>query len=326
MVRAQVGVQRMTIPINIYCFDGMQLLDIAGPAQVFSTANDEGIDEEYTLTFFSIAGGLVTSASGLPVLTQPFDECVSGGALIFPGGPGARDAELHQRSRHSLLKLIETCDRICSVCTGAFILADLGVLKGHEVATHWRYCQDLAENYPDIRVDGEPLFIHSGRVWSSAGVTAGIDLCLALLEKDQGKDIAARVARRLVVHLRRSGGQKQFSDALQIQLSGSGQYSALLAAITAQPTHAWDATNMASFAGQSLRNFHRQFKRETKSTPAKVVEKIRCDLARNLLETTNLRVSTVAKKSGFGTENTMRKSLWRQFERRPEELRVTEAR
>lgn len=297
----------------IFCFDGAQLLDISGPAQVFTTANAEGADPAYDVRFVGTRAGEVVTASGLPILLDKPGNDLEPHTLIIAGGPGVGAVSGDENAIELLRRLAVRSTRICSICTGAHVLAATGHLSGRRAVTHWRTCSELADQYPDIKVETDPLFVEDGNVWTSAGVTAGIDLCLALVERDHNQAIAARVARRLVVYLRRTGGQNQFSEPLKAQLNSANSYGDLIEEIIANPQDDWTAERMAERSGQSLRSFHRNFYRKTGQSPGKTVEAIRCALARNLLQTTDLTTDQIALRSGFGATSTMRRALQRQF-------------
>ncbi|MGQ7840931.1 GlxA family transcriptional regulator, partial [Burkholderia pseudomallei] len=210
--------------------------------------------------------------------------------------------------------------RIASVCSGAFVLAAAGLLGGRRVVTHWSRCDELAQRYPDVRVEPDPIFIRDGNVWTSAGVTAGIDLALALVEDDLGRALALDVARYLVVFLKRPGGQAQFSAALSLQHEG-GCFDEL---------HAWAAANLgadlsvaalAARAGMSERSFMRRYREATGRTPARAIEQMRVEAARNLLADAPLPIKRIAARCGFGSEETMRRSFLRMLGVAPQAYR-----
>lgn len=299
--------------LHLFGFDGLQLLDLAGPAQVFSTATDEGADPPYALRYVGLRAGTVTSASGLPLVVEAPEGLPRAQTLILPGGPGVVPLARDPAAMRVIEGLIAGADRVASVCTGARLLAQSGCLAGRRAVTHWRACAELAADFPAIRVESDPLFIEDGPYWTSAGVTAGIDLALALVERDHGAALAGRVARRLVVYLRRSGGQDQFSEPLRAQLASAEPYQALIERVLANPAADWRAEVMAEACGQSLRSFHRKFPAATGTSPARMVEAIRADLARGLLQSTDLPVEQVALRSGFASAGTMRRALRRHY-------------
>jgi transcriptional regulator GlxA family with amidase domain len=178
---------------------------------------------------------------------------------------------------------------------------------------HWRSCAQLAEEFPEVCVDPEPLFIQVGKIWTTAGVTAGIELSLALIEQDHSAALATRVARRLVVYMKRPGGQRQYSEPLELQRATSAPYDSLMQKVASRPAAAWRIETLAASAGQTPRTCHRKFVAATGVTPAEAVQKLRCELARSLLQTTRLKLAQIADKTGFGSEGRLRRSLKREF-------------
>ncbi|QXI18996.1 GlxA family transcriptional regulator [Pseudomonas hamedanensis] len=299
--------------IHVLAFANMQILDVTGPLQVFASANDlarqRGLPTPYAPSVIASEGGAVMSSAGLAVLAEPLPTAPSD-TLIIAGGwgiyPAAEDAPLvHWVREHAA-----GCRRVASVCTGAFLLAASGWLDGRRVVTHWTRCEQLAQQHPRLRVEANPIFINDGPVWTSAGVTAGIDLALAMVEEDLGRDIALDVARHLVVFLKRPGGQSQFSVTLSLQHQGN-RFDEL---------HAWIAENLmcdlgiptlAEQAGMSERSFIRHYRADTGQTPARAIELIRVETARRLLSDTGLPVKRIAANCGFGSEETLRRSFLR---------------
>jgi transcriptional regulator GlxA family with amidase domain len=231
--------------------------------------------------------------------------------LIVSGGAGVDAVSQNREVIARVRKMSSKAGRTCSVCTGAFILAAAGLLAGKRAVTHWRACGDLAARFPDIRVEPDPIFVEDGPVWTSAGVTAGIDLALALVERDMGRRVALQVAQRLVVFLKRPGGQSQFSAALEAQSSDDGDFGDL---------HDWMADNLdadlrveclAERTGMSVRNFARLYRARTGSTPGKAVAAMRVEAARTMLEETAVPVSEVARRCGYGDEEAMRRAFIR---------------
>ncbi len=306
--------RQSTINVAILGFPDAQLLDIAGPAQVFASASElvEGRDAPaYRVTVVSRHGGEIVTSSGVGLSSISFPDAAvrSFDTVIASGGRGVEAAAEDAATVDWLRAQATASRRACSVCTGAFLLAAAGVLAGKRAATHWQYCDTLSARYPDIRVEGDPIFIQDGGVWTSAGVTAGIDLSLALVEADFGRRLALQTAQRLVVFMQRPGGQSQFSSTLAAQLSDTGDFAEL---------HAWMADNLsadlrverlAERAGMSPRTFARLYRDRTGMTPAKVVAALRVEAARRLLEETALPVGQVALRCGFGEEERMRRAF-----------------
>ncbi len=295
-----------------------QLLDVAGPAEVLAQAGRlHGGAPLYDVAFHMV-GGTATSA-GLALASTisaaallaapPFD------TLIVVGGEGARmrpgDPALQRLVKH----LAAPARRVVGVCTGAFILAAAGLLAGRSVTTHWRWCTDLARRHPDLRVEPEPIYVRDGHVWTSAGITAGMDLTLALVEADHGHTLALAVARELVLFLRRPGDQKQFSSVLAAQSGTQAGPAArigdLLAWIGENLGRPLPIGTLAARAGLSPRQFARVFQEETGTTPARLVERMRVEAARGRLEQGRTGLAAVATTCGFVTEETMRRSFLR---------------
>lgn len=310
--------------IEVLAFPEAQLLDVAGPLQVFASANrlarDAGRAVPYATAVVGRDSEVVTSAGlGLRVDWLP----VAGPAvdtLLIAGGEGVEAAAADP----VLLGWVRTraagARRVASVCTGAFLLASAGLLDGRRAVTHWSRCDDLARAFPSVRVDPDPIFIQDGNVWTSAGVTAGIDLALAMVEQDLGQAAALAVARQLVVFLKRPGGQAQFSAFLSRQ-HGDDRWGAL---------HSWIADNLAGDlsvsvladrAGMTERSFVRHYRRQTGTTPARAVEQLRVEAARQLLCDTGLPLKRVAQRCGFGSEETMRRSFLRVVTTAPRDYR-----
>lgn len=302
--------------VVILAFDDAQLLDIAGPAQVFATAAEMASAAPapvYRVTVVSRSGGPVATSSGVVVMSEPVAR-LRGRAidtLIISGGAGVDAAARDPHVVAWVRKAAAKARRTCSVCTGAFVLAAAGLLSGRRAVTHWRACGDLAARYPDVVVEQDPIFVEDGPVWTSAGVTAGIDLALALVERDMGRRLALQVAQRLVVFLKRPGGQSQFSATLEAQSADDGDFGDL---------HDWMADNLdadlrverlAERVGMSVRNFARLYRARTGTTPAKAVAAMRVEAARAMLEETGAPVSAVARRCGYGDEEAMRRAFIR---------------
>ena len=299
--------------IHVLAFANMQILDVTGPLQVFASANDlarqRGLPMPYAPSVIASGGGAVMSSAGLAVLAEPLPEAPSD-TLIIAGGwgiyPAAEDALLVDWVREHAGK----CRRVASVCTGAFLLAASGWLDGRRVVTHWTRCEQLAQQHPNLHVEANPIFINDGPVWTSAGVTAGIDLALAMVEEDLGSDIALDVARHLVVFLKRPGGQSQFSVTLSLQNQGN-RFDELHAWIAENLTCDLGVPTLAEHAGMSERSFVRHYRADTGQTPARAIELIRVETARRLLSDTGLPVKRIAANCGFGSEETLRRSFLR---------------
>jgi transcriptional regulator GlxA family with amidase domain len=301
--------------IEVLAFPDVQMLDVAGPMQVFAAANDRATSPHGRLpyeTWVVAPGGVeIRATSGLAFATNPLpDPTAPLDTLIVAGGGGvmraAEDASLVE-----WLKLrAGAARRTASVCTGAFLLAATGLLDRRRAATHWEYCDELGRRYPAVIVEPDPIFVHDGPIWSSAGVTAGIDLSLALVEEDLGRGLALSVARHLVMFLKRPGGQAQFSAALSLQ-SVDERFADLHGWLAEHLAEDLPLSRLASQAGMSERTFLRRYRDATGLTPARAVERLRVEAARRLLADTRMPAKRIAARCGFGTEETMRRGFAR---------------
>ena len=299
--------------IHVLAFANVQLLDVTGPLQVFASANDiarlKGLPAPYAPTVIAAGGGAVLSSAGLALLAEPLPE-QSSDTLIVAGGWGVYAAAGDEALVAWVREQAAGCRRVSSVCTGAFLLAASGWLDGRRVVTHWTRCEQLAQQYPRLRVEPNPIFINDGPVWTSAGVTAGIDLALAMVEEDLGRNMALEVAQQLVVFLKRPGGQSQFSVTLSLQKQGS-RFDDLHAWISENLPLELDIPTLAQQAGMSERSFVRHYRADTGHTPARAIELIRVETARRLLSDTGVPIKRVAVQCGFGSEETLRRSFLR---------------
>ncbi|NBF05886.1 helix-turn-helix domain-containing protein [Pseudomonas sp. Fl5BN2] len=299
----------------VLAFANAQLLDVTGPLQVFASANDRarglGLPLPYQPRVIASPGGATLTSSGLALLADPLPAAEEAcDTLIISGGWGVYKAAKDPELVAWIAARAKASRRVASVCTGAFLLAASGCLDGRRVATHWTRCEQLAEAYPQLRVEANPIFINDGPVWTSAGVTAGIDLALALVEADLGREAALDVARQLVVFLKRPGGQSQFSVTLSLQNSG-GRFDALHSWIAEHLNHALTVPVLAQQAAMSERSFVRHYRADTGQTPARAIELIRVETARRLLADTGLPIKRIAVQCGFGSEETLRRSVLR---------------
>lgn len=297
--------------IGFLIYEGCDLFDIAGPAEVFrfveNRLSDRPNDRVPRTYYFSPDGGVITTAQGLPVVTQPIDEIEASrlDTLIVVGSFEA-DKLSDPRLVDCVLKHRGSLRRLASVCTGAFVLARAGLLDGCRAVTHWQDCEALARDFPEVTVESDCIFVEDNGVWTSAGITAGIDMALAMVEQDYGPEMAMSVARVMVVFLKRPGGQAQVSTILQSQ-EPAGQIRDLLKWIADNPGDDLRAENLADRAHMSLRNFYRVFEEATATTPADWVEGVRFEIAKRLLEQTDDRVEQIAFKSGFASYEQMRR-------------------
>lgn len=303
--------------IVFVAFEAVQLLDIAGPLQVFASAREialrRGLPDPYALAIGSPGGGTAITSSGVALLTEPLAALGRKplDTLIAAGGPGSRRAQHDPRLVRWIRRQAERARRVCSVCTGAFLLAAAGLLDGRRVTTHWQAADELRRGYPRATVDPDPIFLRDGKVWTSAGVSAGIDLALALVEEDLGRGLALAVARHLVVFLKRPGGQSQFSAVLRSQTADDGRFAALHDWLTQHLGGDLRVEALAARLGMSPRNFARLYRERTGTTPAKAVERLRLEAARRALEEGSAPIASVARACGFGDEERMRRAFLR---------------
>jgi transcriptional regulator GlxA family with amidase domain len=289
---------------------------VAGPAEVFAAAG-------HHVRTVSTDGAAVRSMSGVTLLPDGDLDSVAGpiDTLVVAGGEGTVGALGDQRLLAWLRDAASRSRRVTSVCSGAFLLAEAGLLDGRRATTHWSVCHTLAELYPDVTVEPDPIYVRDGDVWTSAGVTAGMDLALALVEADHGRDLALAIARRFVLFLRRPGNQAQFSAQLATQTAERDVLQETQAHIADHPGADLSVEALAGRAGMSVRNFARSFRAEVGTTPARYVEHVRVEAARRLLEETDAGVDAVAASCGFGTAETMRRAFLRVVRVPPAEYR-----
>jgi transcriptional regulator GlxA family with amidase domain len=301
---------------------------VTGPFEVFATANRYTQDAQgapapaYTVEVLAAQPGPVAMHSGLQLVANRSYGSVRGplDTLIVAGG-NARRAAHDARLLRWLIRLEPRVRRLASVCTGAFILAAAGILDGRTVTTHWASTTALARRYPRTSVDADALFVRDGHVYTSAGVTAGMDLALALVEEDLGRSVALKVARQLVLFLKRPGGQSQFSTHLAAQMIDQGPLRDVPEWILANLDSDLSVEALASHAGMSPRNFARVFGQRTGVTPAKFVERARVERARHRLEDSDLPIDVIAADCGFGSAERMRRTFHRHLQVVPNDYR-----
>jgi transcriptional regulator GlxA family with amidase domain len=309
--------------VVVLAYDGIQSLDLTGPMEVFDVATRHGIVPPYRVEVIAPTAAPIVTTSGITItpsrgirdLQRPVDTfVVAGGDGVYPL---LEDAELVAAVRRTAKR----ARRVASVCTGAFLLAEAGLLDGRRVTTHWARCRRLARTFPELDVDPDPIFVRDGDVSTSAGVTAGIDLCLALVEDDHGRDLALSVARQLVVFLKRPGGQAQFSSHLSTQLADRDVLAEVQGWIADHLDDDLSVARLAARAAMSPRHFARVFRAETGVTPARFVEHARVEQARRRREESAVGIEEIAHDCGFGTPETMRRAFLRSLWVGPAEYR-----
>lgn len=297
--------------VFILAYEGCQLLDVTGPAAVFGAANDARGQPFYDLAIVSPDGGAVTSNSGVAIQSRKI-----GGQpdtlLVAGGSHGLKAAMTRDDLRRWLRSAAPKARRFGSVCTGAFVLAAAGLLDGKRVATHWASCERLARNFPALEVDADSLYVVDGKTWTSAGVTTGIDMALALVEADLGAATANLIARHFVLYARRPGYQSQFSPLLQAQTAAEAPFAALIDWMQDNLDQPLDVPTLAARAGLTERSFYRKFTEATGKTPAHFVEGLRLDAARTLL-TKGLPIKTIAGKVGLRSPARFGQAFERRF-------------
>jgi transcriptional regulator GlxA family with amidase domain len=313
-------------PVDLLAFPAVQLLDVTGPLQVFASANDivaeAGRTPPYVLRVVAQGGHGVTASAGLGLAAEPLPPVGAAvDTLMVAGGQGVEAAAADPILVEWVRERATQARRVASVCTGAFLLAASGVLDGRRAATHWSYCDELARRFPAVHVEPDPIFVRDGSIWTSAGVTAGIDLALALVEEDLGLTVALAVARYLVVFLKRPGGQAQFSTALSLQ-AAEDKFGALHAWINAHLADDMSLPVLASQAGMSERSFIRHYTESTGQTPARAIERLRVEAARRLLCESRVPIKRISQRCGFGSEETMRRSFLRLLDVTPQDYRA----
>ncbi len=314
-------------------FPGLQALDLVGPCDVFTGATvalaaqgryDESYDDEgYDIVIASPDGRPASTWNGLEIVAQPLPEGPVDTVLI-PGGAGIDDLRRNADVLAWIQRSAKTARRVVSVCTGAFLIAEAGLLDGCRATTHWAFADRLAAEFPSVDVDPDPIFVRSSEtVWTSAGVTAGIDLALKLVEDDHGTAIAQTVARWMVLYLRRPGGQTQFAAPVWAPRARRAPIRQVQESIETEPGGAHSINELARRAAMSPRHFTRVFTDEVGEAPGSYVERIRTEAARRQLEETDDTVTVIAARCGFGTAETMRRNFVRRVGVSPDHYRKT---
>lgn len=300
-------------------FDAVQSLDVTGPLEVFVGA-EQHAPGTYRIRTASLDGAPVRTSSGLTLVPdQALVDPLDAHTLVVPGGQGTRTPDpalVGWLREHG-----PRAERLVSVCTGAILLAAAGLLDGRRATTHWAYCDKLARDHPDVEVDPDPIYVRDGHVATSAGVTSGIDLALALVEEDLGREVALGIARHLVVFLRRPGNQAQFSAQLAAQTAQREPLRDVQRWITEHPDADLTVESLATRASLSPRHFARAFQTETGMTPGRYVDRVRLEHARRLLEDTTDGIEEISRASGYGTPEAMRRAFVKALGAAPAEYR-----
>jgi transcriptional regulator GlxA family with amidase domain len=315
--------------VAFFAYDGLQLLDLAGPVDVLHAASALGATPAYRSLVVSPDGAAVRSESGVAIaadlslrqLRRQVEAGETVDTLVVVGGLGSREVIGHQHLLQDLAYLSERTRRTTSVCTGALVLAAAGLLDGYRATSHWAYCEQLAANYPEVEILPDQIYVHDRDRWTSAGVTAGVDLLLALVEADHGRQMAHEVAGWLVVFVRRPGGQAQFSVQLAAPPARTKGIDDLQRWLPDHLTEDLSVHRLAERAAMAPRTFARVFKHETGTTPAVYVERLRVEAARRLLEMSELTVAAVAVSVGFGRPETLHRAFTRRMGTSPDRYR-----
>src|SRR6266851_10292869 len=305
--------------IGVLVFPDFQLLDAAGPISVFEIAA-RFAGSPAPIKVLAVTPGLVRSSSGVELVARGLRPAGAISTLIVAGGEGVRTAATCEKTLAFVRAAAKRGARVASVCSGAYILAEAGVLDGRRATTHWQRTRHFLGAYPKIKLEPDRIFVRDGNIWSSAGISAGIDLALALVAEDFGDEIAQKTARQLVLYQRRSGGQSQFSSLLELK-APSGRFGALLSWAREHLDAPLTVEDLAEQAGMSSRHFARAFIAETGTTPSKAIERLRIEVARQRVQSSSEAIERVAQSTGFRDPERMRRAFIRAFGQPPQSLR-----
>jgi transcriptional regulator GlxA family with amidase domain len=305
--------------IGVLVFPDFQLLDAAGPISVFEIASRLA-GAEPSIRTIAVTPGPVRSSAGVELLARGFRPSAAISTLIVAGGSGVNAAAKCDKTLGFLRAMAKRGVRIASVCSGAFILAEAGLLDGRRATTHWQRTRQFLSQYPKVKLEPDQIFVRDGEIWSSAGISAGIDLALAMVAEDLGDEIAKKAARQLVLYHRRSGGQSQFSSLLELK-APSGRFGPLLSWAREHLDAPLTVEALAEHAGMSTRHFARAFIAETGTTPSKAVERLRVEVARQQVQSSSEAIERVAETTGFRDPERMRRAFIRAFGQPPQSLR-----
>jgi len=300
-------------------FPDFQLLDAAGPISVFEIAA-RFAGQSPSIKVLAVTPGPVRSSSGVEMLARGLKPYGAITTLLVAGGEGVEAAARCEKTLNFARTMARRGVRLASVCSGAYILAEAGLLDGRRATTHWRRTRHFLSSYPEVKLEPDRIFVRDGNIWSSAGITAGIDLALAMVTEDFGDEIAQKTARQLVLYNRRSGGQSQFSSLLELK-APSGRFGALLSWAREHLDAPLTVEDLAEQAGMSSRHFTRAFIAETGTTPSKAVERLRIEVARQQVQSSSEAIERVAQLTGFRDPERMRRAFIRAFGQPPQSLR-----
>ena len=305
--------------IGVLIFPDFQLLDAAGPISVFEiAARSAGIAP--SIKVMAATPGPVRSSSGAEMLARDLNPSGAISTLIVAGGEGVRTPAACEKTLAFVRAIAKRGGRVASVCSGAYVLAEAGLLDGRRATTHWGRTRHFLRAYPKVKLEADQIFVRDGNIWSSAGITAGIDLALAMVTEDHGEEIAQQTARQLVLYHRRSGGQSQFSSLLELK-APSGRFGKLLTWAREHLDAPLTVEDLAEQAGMSSRHFARAFIAETGTTPSKAVERLRIEVARQRVQSSSEAIERVAQATGFRDPERMRRAFIRAFGQPPQSLR-----
>jgi transcriptional regulator GlxA family with amidase domain len=303
----------------VLIFPDFQLLDAAGPISVFEIANRLA-KSEVPIRLMAANPGPVPSTSGAEMLARKFGPPSAITTLIIVGGEGIEAAARNACTANFVKAVAKRGTRVASVCSGTIMLAETGLLDGKRATTHWQRTRQFLATYPQVKLEPDQIFVRDGNIWSSAGITAGIDLALAMVAEDHGDEIVEKTARQLVLYHRRSGGQSQFSSLLELK-APTGRFGPLLTWARENLDARLTVENLAERAGMSSRHFTRAFIAETGSTPSKAIERLRIEVARQRVQSSSEAIARVAEVTGFGDPERMRRAFIRAFGQPPQSLR-----
>ena len=305
--------------IAVLIFPDFQLLDAAGPISVFEIAARYA-QKAPAIRVLAAKAGPVRSSSGAEMLARDLTSATAITTLIVAGGEGIATAARCETTLAFVRRLAKRGVRVASVCSGAYVLAEAGLLDGRRATTHWGRTRDFIVRYPKVKLEPDRIFTRDGNVWTSAGITAGIDLALAMVTEDHGEEVAQNTARQLVLYHRRSGGQSQFSSLLELK-APNGRFGALLSWAREHLDAPLTVEDLAERAGMSSRHFARAFAAETGATPSKAIERLRIEVARERVQASGEAIEHVAQSTGFGDPERMRRAFIRAFGQPPQSLR-----